>query len=379
MRTIATLFGGIEGVGVGARAAGYTHLWGIEWSARLAAVAEMNGFRSIVANVCAVDYATLAKPYHLHASPVCKNASVAKTDGEESREDLETAQAVCRAIVALTPHVFTLENVRGYAKFAAFRAIVATLKANGYGVAWNILNAVDYGVPQTRERLILRAVRGQERPLLPVATHARADRITPLFDERLPWIGWYEAIEDLLPTLPNSAFAPWQLARLPVEMRTTTLVGAGGYDNTSAGTTPGKWKAWLVDGDNARADTGMPTLRAFDAPAMTLRGTRVSPPRALLVHSTDQRSMPTRDADDPAFTVMADSFDASHQPGGRPRAWLNAGRVVQMTPRALACFQSFPDSYQLPGQKGLACEGIGNAVPPLLAQRLIECNDPGAA
>ena len=54
--------------------------------------------------------------------------------------------------------------------------------------------------------------------------------------------------------------------------------------------------------------------------------------------------------------------------------WTGAagGRVVQMTPRALARFQSFPDWYELPANRALACRVIGNAVPPLLYQRVIE-------
>lgn len=54
------------------------------------------------------------------------------------------------------------------------------------------------------------------------------------------------------------------------------------------------------------------------------------------------------------------------------REWLTNGRIVQMTPRALARFQTFPDGYVLPSNKKLACYGIGNAVPPLLAKQVIE-------
>ena len=48
------------------------------------------------------------------------------------------------------------------------------------------------------------------------------------------------------------------------------------------------------------------------------------------------------------------------------------GRVVQMTPRALARFQTFPDWYTLSKKKTLACRIIGNAVPSLLYQRFAE-------
>jgi site-specific DNA-cytosine methylase len=69
----------------------------------------------------------------------------------------------------------------------------------------------------------------------------------------------------------------------------------------------------------------------------------------------------------PAFAVKA-------QTGARhaTRAVLAQGRVVKMTPRALARFQSFPDWYELPERNALACRIIGNAVPPLLMQRVME-------
>jgi site-specific DNA-cytosine methylase len=52
--------------------------------------------------------------------------------------------------------------------------------------------------------------------------------------------------------------------------------------------------------------------------------------------------------------------------------WLAHGSVVAMTPRALARFQSFPDSYQLPEARTLASRVIGNAVPPLMATTLLK-------
>ncbi len=55
-----------------------------------------------------------------------------------------------------------------------------------------------------------------------------------------------------------------------------------------------------------------------------------------------------------------------------PRAWLSAGRVVKMTPRALARFQSVPDAYVLPDKASLACRIIGNGVAVEAYRRLLE-------
>ena len=207
--------------------------------------------------------------------------------------------------------------------------------------------------PQTRERLILRAVQGQDRPALPIATHARRDKLTPLFDDRLPWVGWLEAIADLIDTLPPSAFAPWQMKRLPKEVRSSVLIGGANTSDEQAAPyvgvslcdepsrtvpangAPARWRALVMDGEQS------PALRTNGEPMFTV--------------GANQHKQPAR-----AFLVG----DQHRQEA-----------VVKMTPRALARFQSFPDTYWLPSQASLACEGIGNAVPCLLAQRLVECNE----
>ena len=51
---------------------------------------------------------------------------------------------------------------------------------------------------------------------------------------------------------------------------------------------------------------------------------------------------------------------------------LVGSRVVAMSPRALARFQSVPDAYRLPEKRTLAARVIGNMVPPLLMQRIAE-------
>jgi site-specific DNA-cytosine methylase len=44
----------------------------------------------------------------------------------------------------------------------------------------------------------------------------------------------------------------------------------------------------------------------------------------------------------------------------------------RMSAQDLAALQTFPPDYQLPERKQEACLQVGNAVPPLLAQRLLE-------
>jgi len=362
IKTFGTMFSGGEGAGVGLRAAGLHHVWGIEYDADIAAVAADNGFAVHVADVRQVDYAALPAVDWLHASPVCTRASIANSGATESQEDIDTAAAVVRALKAQSPSVFTLENVWQYRTFKAFTTITDALGAMGYFWTYDHCNAADFAVPQTRKRLILRASRG----------------LLPWLPEPVPWVGWYAAIEDLLPTLPESKLAPWQLARLPDELRETVLVegnAAGDLSPAAIGTTEpaftikqnagGRDRAVLIENGNASSSRLYEVAEPHPTVAI---GHSAGFSRAVLVAgllNSESTTLTQRDGDEPAFTVTT-----SHNQRDA-RAWTGA-RVVSMTPRCLARFQSVPDDYRLPTKRTLAARVVGNMVPPLLMQRIAE-------
>jgi len=212
MPTFASLFTGGGLADIGAMQAGYDLLWGIELDPDIAAAANANlPHRDTVhvASVIGFDWSNVERPDHLHMSPPCQDFSVAKTTGKAANPNDNIADACIEAIKALMPGSVTLENVEGYRKAKGFQKIVDTLWGLGYWVNVDVLNAADFGVPQTRRRLILRAVHGGfPAPLPPNES----------------WRGWYEAIEDLIPTLPETQFAGWQLKRLPDELKETFIV-----------------------------------------------------------------------------------------------------------------------------------------------------------
>lgn len=340
----------------------------VEYDPAIAAVYRANhGDHIQVADVCAVDYATWGALDYLHASPVCKNASQAKTGGEESDTDIQTALAVVRCLEQTEPRVFTLENVGGYQKFKAYKLICRALDLLGYMWHAEVLNSADYGVPQTRRRLILRAVKDALLPGLPMA---------------LPWVGWYAAIEDLIPTLPASQFANWQLARLPAEICGSTFFNQNESDNGRGGTygvtarnedepsttikasVGASWyKAFLMPGGNTRTP-----LTVDSDPAFAITSAQNTRCRAFPVDGKPMNyagDLQIVDEEAPVVTVTASQ---TRHPF---RAWLSQGRVVKMTPRALARFQSLPDDFILPEKAGLACTVIGNAVPSLLMREIV--------
>jgi len=345
------LFTGGGGVDVGMRAAGIEIAWGIEYDPAIADVARANGMLVTVADILDADPVCLERVDVLHASPPCPNFSTAKTDGGETQHDVALAGGIGAFIEALLPPIFTLENVYAYRRSRSFYHILEVLRRNDYMYAFGHINAADFGVPQTRRRLILRAVRHGRVPPLPSPE---------------PWRGWYDAIADLIDDLPESQLAQWQLERLPETMRTSLIANSGFRDEIVTREHTGV-RALLVSGAG-RGDKLCVTRQIKEPAATVVASEAKRPTRALLIGDQSAnagKGVQVREASELALTVRA-----MENGGAAPRA-ISKTRVVAMTPRALARFQSFPDSYRLPEAHGLACRVIGNAVPPLMYQKIV--------
>lgn len=413
-RTLLTLFAGGGLADLGAKAAGYTPVGAVEWDPAIAAIyADNHGDHVTVAPVEEVDYRPYAGVHAAWFSPCCTNASVANSDGEEAEADRSAAAAIVRCLREARPEVCVLENVWAYREFDSFQTILRGLWDLGYRFAFEHVNAADHGVAQTRRRLILRAWRRAENVPLLAPTHCEGGRGGGLFDGEwglLPWNGWYAAVEDLLPECPESRLAEWQLRRLPERLE-TLLVNSkdsgphaqpnprrAGEPAMTVMTVDAAPRAVLVDGQNltvhgepitregtepalgvfASAGRGMPRallvsnaatertdgLREGAEPALAVTRQHGGRLRAVLVQESS--TMDLREAAEPAASVVASPRSAN------ARAILEGARVVQLTPRCLARFQSVPDSYALPEKRALACRVIGNGVPALLAQRVLE-------
>ena len=69
------------------------------------------------------------------------------------------------------PAIVTMENVPRLAKYPVFGRFLSVLSYGGYSCSYDIVRCADYGVPQTRVRLVLLASRLGEITLMP-PTHA---------------------------------------------------------------------------------------------------------------------------------------------------------------------------------------------------------------
>lgn len=124
----------------------------------------------------------------LLASPECRFHSSAQGGRPLDEQNRASAWHVTRWAERLYIKRIVVENVPRFAKWGPldrkgrpvkskegelFAAWVATLEAIGYRVEWRVLNAADYGTPQSRKRLFIQARRDGRRIVWPTQTHAR--------------------------------------------------------------------------------------------------------------------------------------------------------------------------------------------------------------
>ncbi|MDA7742494.1 DNA cytosine methyltransferase [Francisellaceae bacterium] len=101
--------------------------------------------------------------------PPCQGFSVAgKMDLSDPRSQL--VFAFCQVVEKLKPKAFIMENVKALGvlmKFEKVREeIIRRMEGNGYQVTLNVLNAKDFGVPQSRERVFFTGVKQNHNPVL---------------------------------------------------------------------------------------------------------------------------------------------------------------------------------------------------------------------
>lgn len=99
------------------------------------------------------------KPIHLLAGcPPCQGfSSMRRLNKKGSVRDMRNSLIMeyVRVVEKLLPYTIMMENVAGLADYHFFKSALKTFVSLGYYVDWKIVNVKDYGVPQSRERLVL--------------------------------------------------------------------------------------------------------------------------------------------------------------------------------------------------------------------------------
>lgn len=99
------------------------------------------------------------------ASPECTNHTCAKGSRPRDEDSKQTANYVIKFAEKLKPRWIVLENVVQMRNWHGYTPLVDELRALGYNVRPQVLEAADFGVPQTRRRLFLLC----DRELMPAA------------------------------------------------------------------------------------------------------------------------------------------------------------------------------------------------------------------
>jgi len=144
----------------------------------------------------------------LLAGPPCQPFSKSGYWLKERRQGIADVRAsllgeFLRVLHEAKPAAFILENVAGLAHPAhrtLFEQTLEDARGAGYAVAWQLLQAAEYGVPQTRSRVFAIGLRGKTAPSMPNPSHwwqprkgSRSGRKPPETAGR--WIAAYDRPE----------------------------------------------------------------------------------------------------------------------------------------------------------------------------------------
>jgi DNA (cytosine-5)-methyltransferase 1 len=272
--------------------------------------------------------------------PPCQPFSTAGKRGSVTDPRGSLFMEFIRVVKEVQPRFFLMENVKGLLSApirhrpinergknhlpladdempgSALRVVLSEMSQIGYKVAWNLLQAADYGVPQNRERVVFIGSRDGESITFPLPRHCQdgqhlpkwrtlRDALTGLVDRESEFISYSENRLKYLRLL--EAGQNWR--HLPEELKKEAMGGA--YDSGG-----GK--------------VGFYRRLSWDKPSPTI--------------TTSPHQKAT---------------DMCHPVELRP-----------LTVRESAKIQTFPDDWIFSGSISSKYRQIGNAVPILLAKEI---------
>jgi DNA (cytosine-5)-methyltransferase 1 len=349
--TLVDLFAGCGGMTRGFVDAGYRPVQAVEWDVAAAATYEQNFGRGhvIAGDIAAVGDDDLPTADLVIGGPPCQGFSGLGTrDPDDPRNTLW--REYMRAVLAVDPQVFVLENVDRFSRSTEFELLMtelATGRLRRWGhVEWRVVNAADYGVAQQRRRTVLVASRVGPVPL-PAPTHARGGG-----NGLSPWVTLRDVFKGV-PRRPREVDLP------------------DSRDEWFGQVMPGPYKSPQLH--VTRRPTVLSLTRYAHIPP---GGGRFNLPTELLPPCWANKSTGTTDVmgrlrwDEPSVTIRTEFFKPEKGRYLHPQ-WdrLDPDKMVNrpITHYEAALIQSFPKNTEWVGTKTQIARQIGNAVPPLLA------------
>ena len=160
---VVSLFSGAGGLDLGFRMAGHQILWANDLYEDAVKTYRKNlGTHIIFDDIHNISTDDIPECDIVIGGFPCQGFSVANTKRHVGDERNELYKQLIRVIKAKNPKFFLAENVKGLTnlgKGEVFQMILSDFRGLGYKVQHQIMNAADYGVPQTRLRVIIIGVR----------------------------------------------------------------------------------------------------------------------------------------------------------------------------------------------------------------------------
>jgi DNA (cytosine-5)-methyltransferase 1 len=238
--------------------------------------------------------------------------------------DSKLLGAFARLVEGIRPGQVLIENVPGLIRvqgFSTYRRFVRTLKNLGYTLTEGVIDAKDFGVPQTRRRYVLIAIRGKA-----------ATPPEPAFG---PGLTNYSTVRDAISHFPairagqRHPFVPNHEAAEISEINLRRLSHTP-HDGGDRRAWPGELILDCHKGEH-EGHTDVYGRMRWDSPAPTLTGKCHSISNGRYGHPSQDRAISLREA---------------------------------------ASLQTFPDSYVFYGFRQHIARMIGNAVPVRLGEAL---------
>jgi DNA (cytosine-5)-methyltransferase 1 len=365
-----SIFSGVGGGVWGARAAGYEIVGAVEFDKKIADLYYQNHQSMILTqDVKDVDPTVFkvdkSKTLTVQLSPPCVEYSSANLFQNHNSPSAKALDNCYHILDYLNPNRIIIENVRAYQHSDSIRKFRQWLNISGYTYIEQVVNCANIGIPQSRIRYFLMAVKkGNRLNFLPKTHSSKISGQLNLFGDNLkPWVGWYEAIKDLIPDMEITELSANQKLALREWNLNHPLLIEGRTHNTKG-----------------RAVQNRFAFRHPSDPSITVLAGSVSSAQSpkLLIPTIGYHSdlPPIYHQNQLAPTVKA--MMMSDGDSERKGCWrlIDNCEVREMSVRGLARLQTFPDDVILSDNKGLDCRVIGNAVPcDLMKQILEKCFD----
>ncbi|MFW0782350.1 DNA cytosine methyltransferase [Rossellomorea marisflavi] len=203
---VVSLFSGCGGLDLGFVQAGYEMIWANDIDTDAVETYKTNiGNHIIHGDLKEISSSQIPKADVVIGGFPCQGFSMANRFRVLEDERNSLYREFFRVIKDLQPKYFVAENVKGIlslGKGEAIKQIVQDFESAGYKVKYKLFNLADYGVPQSRQRVIILGIRNDidHDVVFPAPTHTKNHS-----EGTKPWVTIGEALNDIPEPSEDSA------------------------------------------------------------------------------------------------------------------------------------------------------------------------------